>query len=619
MSYFLSLKTLKEKLMSKSVISISGNVDDFIYSDYIKNQINECSSIKSNRYFSLSEFIIYLLIKNQFKNIKYFNGSCNIINVSPENFNENQKLDLTNLPLDNDAPLPLNQFINEITTDINSLYKENVLDKKLAYIIDCSDILINQSNNEFSNSNIANLFSVVTNNYNSSFSEYINNNIKIILISRNQEAINNLFVNKNIELKFVNILKPNFNEKEKFIKDMKDAFELENKLDSENNKQIQEAVSLISDLNFRQILQLIKLSKNIDNIKDFKSLYNMYTFDKKESEWEKINKEKIKSISDSLSERVKGQNYAINQVKKTIIRSFVGLTGAAQSSNSKKPKGILFFAGPTGVGKTELAKTLTEFIFGDESKFIRFDMSEYNHEHSDQKLIGSPPGYVGYETGGQLTNAVKNNPFSILLFDEIEKAHGKILDKFLQILEDGRLTSSKGELIDFSETFIIFTSNLGTEKALEKINSSEEEIRKIYFDAIKFHFYETLKRPEIYNRIGEKNIVPFNFVTNISIIEEILNYKYKNVCKKILKEKNINLSTDDSESFKNLVKSINEKYNKELGGRGLVMTFETEFIDQLVEFIFENIDYSVFDDKKIINISWNFDKENKKIVFNLNN
>ncbi|MDE5952693.1 MAG: AAA family ATPase, partial [Malacoplasma sp.] len=317
------------------------------------------------------------------------------------------------------------------------------------------------------------------------------------------------------------------------VKDMKDAFELENKLDSENNKQIQEAVSLISDLNFRQILQLIKLSKNIDNIKDFKSLYNMYTFDKKESEWEKINKEKIKSISDSLSERVKGQNYAINQVKKTIIRSFVGLTGAAQSSNSKKPKGILFFAGPTGVGKTELAKTLTEFIFGDESKFIRFDMSEYNHEHSDQKLIGSPPGYVGYETGGQLTNAVKNNPFSILLFDEIEKAHGKILDKFLQILEDGRLTSSKGELIDFSETFIIFTSNLGTEKALEKINSSEEEIRKIYFGAIKFHFYETLKRPEIYNRIGEKNIVPFNFVTNISIIEEILNYKYKNVCKKI--------------------------------------------------------------------------------------
>ncbi|MDE5841454.1 MAG: AAA family ATPase, partial [Malacoplasma sp.] len=454
---------------------------------------------------------------------KYFNGSCNVINVSPENFDENQKLDLTNLPLDNDAPLPINQFINEITTDINSLYKENVVDKKLAYIIDCSDILINQSNNEFSNSNIANLLSVITNNYNSSFLDYIHNNIKIILISRNQESINNLFTNKNIELKFVNILKPNFSEKEKFIKDMKDAFELENKLDSENNKQIQEAVSLASDLNFRQILQLIKLSKNIDDIKDFRSLYNMYTFDKKESEWEKINKEKIKTINQSLSERVKGQSYAIDQVKKTIIRSFVGLTGAAQSSNSKKPKGILFFAGPTGVGKTELAKALTEFVFGDESKFIRFDMSEYNHEHSDQKLIGSPPGYVGYETGGQLTNAVKNNPFSILLFDEIEKAHGKILDKFLQILEDGRLTSSKGELIDFSETFIIFTSNLGTEKALEKINSPEEEIRKTYFDAIKFHFYQTLKRPEIYNRIGEKNIVPFNFVTNISIIEEILN------------------------------------------------------------------------------------------------
>ncbi|MDE5774730.1 MAG: hypothetical protein K2H51_00160, partial [Malacoplasma sp.] len=138
--------------------------------------------------------------------------------------------------------------------------------------------------------------------------------------------------------------------------DMKDAFELENKLDSENNKQIQEAVSLVSDLNFRQILQLIKLSKNIDDIKDFRSLYNMYTFDKKESEWEKINKEKIKSIHQSLSERVKGQSYAIEQVKKTIIRSFVGLAGAAQSSNSKKPKGILFLQDLQGLVKQNLQK-----------------------------------------------------------------------------------------------------------------------------------------------------------------------------------------------------------------------------------------------------------------------
>ena len=350
---------------------------------------------------------------------------------------------------------------------------------------------------------------------------------------------------------------------------------------------------------------MIKLSNSSVNTKDFKTLYNMFTYDKKESEWEKIDKEKIKSIVLELSERVKGQEFAINKVKQTIIRSYVGLSGAAQSINSKKPKGILFFAGPTGVGKTELAKSLTEFVFGDESKFIRFDMSEYNHEHSDQKLIGSPPGYVGYESGGQLTNAVKENPFSILLFDEIEKAHGKILDKFLQILEDGRLTSSKGELIDFSETFIIFTSNIGSDKALKEINGTDENVRKIYFDSIKDYFYSFLKRPEIYNRIGEKNIVPFNFIKEKSIIKEIIQHKYKNLEKKLYVKKSIKLLLNDDTSFDNLISYVESNYNKELGGRGLVMTFESFFIDNLVDFIFMNIDIREKSDK-IHNIGWTF-------------
>ncbi|AFX74678.1 ATPases with chaperone activity, ATP-binding subunit [Mesomycoplasma hyorhinis SK76] len=135
----------------------------------------------------------------------------------------------------------------------------------------------------------------------------------------------------------------------------------------------------------------------------------------------------------------------------------------------------MFFTGPTGTGKTEISKALAEFIFGSENHLIRFDMSEYNLEHSDQKLIGAPPGYEGHEAGGQLTNAIKEKPFSIVLFDEIEKAHGRILDKFLQILEDGRLTSSKGELVDFSETFIIFTSNLGVSEVGKQGSDSSDE------------------------------------------------------------------------------------------------------------------------------------------------
>ncbi|MDE6472938.1 MAG: AAA family ATPase, partial [Ureaplasma sp.] len=180
----------------------------------------------------------------------------------------------------------------------------------------------------------------------------------------------------------------------------------------------------------------------------------------------------------------------------------------------------MFFAGPTGTGKTELSKSIAEFIFGDEKRIIRFDMSEFNHEHSDQRLIGAPPGYVGYDSGGELTNKVKENPFSVLLFDEIEKAHNKILDKFLQILEDGRLTSSQGEIIDFSQTFIIFTSNIGANNA--NINSSFDDLEKYFINEVKKYFYEELQRPEILNRISEKNIVAFNFITDFNIIKEII-------------------------------------------------------------------------------------------------
>ena len=126
-----------------------------------------------------------------------------------------------------------------------------------------------------------------------------------------------------------------------------------------------------------------------------------------------------------------------------------------------RPRGVAFLAGPTGVGKTELAKSVTQLLFGDESAYIRFDMSEFSAEHSDQRLIGAPPGYVGYDAGGELTNAVREKPFSVVLFDEIEKAHPRILDKFLQILDDGVLTSGRGDRVYFSESIIIFTSNLG--------------------------------------------------------------------------------------------------------------------------------------------------------------
>src|SRR5207249_47884 len=161
-------------------------------------------------------------------------------------------------------------------------------------------------------------------------------------------------------------------------------------------------------------------------------------------------------MEDELHKRVIGQHVAIEAVSKAIRRSRAGI------KDPKRPAGSFIFLGPSGVGKTELSKTLAEFLFGDEDSLIQIDMSEYMEKHTVSRLIGSPPGYVGYEEGGQLTEAVRRKPFSVVLFDEIEKAHPDVFNTLLQILEDGRLTDAQGHAVDFKNTVIIMTSNLGT-------------------------------------------------------------------------------------------------------------------------------------------------------------
>jgi hypothetical protein len=174
--------------------------------------------------------------------------------------------------------------------------------------------------------------------------------------------------------------------------------------------------------------------------------------------WARIDRKKVQSAATFVQARVKGQDHAVTHMLDIIKRAVMGV-GAPRRGG--RPRGVAFLAGPTGVGKTELAKTITSLLFGDESAYIRFDMSEFSAEHSDQRLIGAPPGYLGYDVGGELTNAIREKPFSLLLFDEIEKAHPRILDKFLQILDDGVLTSGRGDRVYFSEALIVFTSNLG--------------------------------------------------------------------------------------------------------------------------------------------------------------
>ncbi|MDR1934279.1 MAG: AAA family ATPase [Candidatus Accumulibacter sp.] len=235
-----------------------------------------------------------------------------------------------------------------------------------------------------------------------------------------------------------------------------------------------------------------------------------------EDPWLKIDRQRIREAETFIRKRVKGQNHAVTHMLDIVKRA---MTGVGASRKGSRPRGVAFLAGPTGVGKTELAKTITSLLFGDDSAYIRFDMSEFSAEHADQRLIGAPPGYVGYDVGGELTNAIREKPFSVVLFDEIEKAHPRILDKFLQVLDDGVLTSGRGDRVYFSEALIVFTSNLG----IYRLNELGERVANVYpdepFEAVRAkvkseierHFKLVLNRPEILNRIGE-NIIVFDFI-----------------------------------------------------------------------------------------------------------
>jgi ATP-dependent Clp protease ATP-binding subunit ClpB len=173
-------------------------------------------------------------------------------------------------------------------------------------------------------------------------------------------------------------------------------------------------------------------------------------------------REKLLHLDDTLHKRVVGQDEAVRVVSDAIIRARAGI------KDPNRPIGSFIFLGPTGVGKTELAKTLAEALFDDERNIIRIDMSEYMEKHTVSRLIGAPPGYVGYDEGGQLTEAVRRHPYSVILLDEIEKAHPDIFNVLLQILDDGRLTDGKGRVVNFKNTIIIMTSNLGSHEILEK-------------------------------------------------------------------------------------------------------------------------------------------------------
>ncbi len=281
--------------------------------------------------------------------------------------------------------------------------------------------------------------------------------------------------------------------------------------------------------------------------------------------------QKLLKMEERLHLRVVGQDEAIAAVANAIRRARAGL------QDPNRPLGSFIFLGPTGVGKTELARALAEFLFDDEHSMIRIDMSEYQEKHTVSRLIGAPPGYVGYEESGQLTEAVRRRPYSVVLFDEIEKAHPEVLNVMLQILDDGRLTDGKGRTVDFKNTVVIMTSNVGSHFIAEAAMASlarqddgtlDESTRRQVLDALRASF-----RPEFLNRVDE--IIVFHALSR-DHIRQIIDIQLRSLMKR-LEDRKIRIELTDAARDQ----LIAEGYDPTYGARPLKRAIQREVLDPL--------------------------------------
>jgi hypothetical protein len=333
-----------------------------------------------------------------------------------------------------------------------------------------------------------------------------------------------------------------------------------------------ELAKLTDGLALTSLRQLVRLAKKkfepnradltVLSLGEWERTIALYKFGESQDYYQQISLEQLNEAKRFFIEEegVKGQEYAVSKTIAMLWKARTNISALLRTASSNAPRGTLFFCGPSGTGKTMLSKKLAKFVFGSEEAFHRIDMSEYQQDYTVSKLIGSPPGYVGYERGGILTTAMLEKPFSVVLFDEIEKADRRIFDLLLQILSDGRLTDSRGQTVFFSEAIIIFTSNLGTrQNEVDQLHEAQQSgdpdrVREHFIRSVRNFFRYEISRPELLNRLGN-NIVPFNYLDQ----EEAL-----------------------AATIKFYLKELQQRFNQEYGQQGLSLEINFESVTPFV-------------------------------------
>ncbi|WP_344660179.1 AAA family ATPase [Catenulispora subtropica] len=324
-----------------------------------------------------------------------------------------------------------------------------------------------------------------------------------------------------------------------------------------------------------------------------RELINRTRFGRKADPWAAHRGRDPRETRARLGARVVGQDAAVDRVGRALTAATLGIDLAADPhSPEARPKGVFFFVGPTGVGKTELVRALSELVFDDEAAMCRFDMSSFSEPHNAERFYGAPPGYVGHERGGELTNRMHQRPFSVLLFDEVEKAHESIFDKFLQVLEDGRLTDGLGRTAYFSQSLIVFTSNLGADSIYRQVRQggpeglpTYEQVSEHFEQEVRRHFAEKLRRPELLGRLGD-GIVSFDIVRPEHvpvIVRKFLGYLVRNAGRK-----GVRLEVDEEPVIDLVVRTISDPAVAALGYRQVPVILTRALRDPLVHEIAEH-------------------------------